>query len=219
VKAGESTRGLSRKRFFLIKGSLEQNHQSLETAAKTTVLSRDCYFSNIGASQALINWLRENDCESVYCKEIEETDVSGAKAIPEFSTAMSAVEKEFGDRELARKWLTTNLPDKLRDGFYRDRQQKLREIVKQAETLSGATVMSVMTDSKGTAYFTDLEPGTYVLSNLIATELGQTSVVWNCEVSVKQGDIATEKPYLVSNRNDRNVKCVGVEKPLPPCNK
>jgi len=42
-------------------------------------------------------------------------------------------------------------------------------------------------------------------------------VTWNCEVQVKPGDLATEKPYMVSNRKDRNVKCVGVEKPKPVC--
>jgi hypothetical protein len=36
-------------------------------------------------------------------------------------------------------------------------------------------------------------------------------------VQIKPGDIATEKPYLVSNKIDRNVKCVAVEKPLPAC--
>ena len=75
-----------------------------------------------------------------------------------------------------------------------------------------------MTDRNGTAYFTDLGPGTYVLSNLVPTELGQTLATWNCEVQVKAGDLATEKPYLVSNRKDKNVKCVAVEKPMPVCN-
>jgi hypothetical protein len=75
-----------------------------------------------------------------------------------------------------------------------------------------------MTDRNGTASFTELLPGAYVLSNLVPTDLGQTLVTWNCEVQVKQGDLATEKPYLVSNRKDRLVKCVGVEKPVPACN-
>ena len=35
--------------------------------------------------------------------------------------------------------------------------------------------------------------------------------------TLKPGDLATEKPYLISNRNDKNVKCVAVEKPLPAC--
>ena len=67
------------------------------------------------------------------------------------------------------------------------------------------------------AYFTDLGPGTYVISNVIATELGQTVVTWNCEVQMKPEDLAAEKPFLVSNRKDKLVKCVGSEKPKPVC--
>jgi hypothetical protein len=89
----------------------------------------------------------------------------------------------------------------------------LQELLKQAPA-----VQSVMTDRNGTAYFTDLGPGTYVLTNLIPTELGQMLVTWNCEVQVKAGDLATEKPYFISNRKDKLAKCVGVEKPKPVCN-
>jgi hypothetical protein len=108
--------------------------------------------------------------------------------------------------------LTNYLSPDLRDGFYKDRQRTLQTLLKQS-----GMIQSVMTDRNGTAYFTDLGPGTYVLSNLIPTELAQTLVTWNCEVQVKPGDLATEKPYLVSNRKDRLVKCVGIEKPKPPC--
>jgi len=62
--------------------------------------------------------------------------------------------------------LTVNLPDNIRDGFYRARQEELRTLIKQAETTSGATVLSVMGDRNGTAYFTDLEPGAYVISSI-----------------------------------------------------
>jgi len=215
VKADDSAplRGLSRKRFFLIPGTIEQNRVLIDAIERQALLSRDCYYQKIGASSALINWLRESDCESVYCRGVEQEFVSGPKAVPEFATAFATSQKEYGNDETARQWLTTNLAPNVRDGFYRTQQTVLQTLLKQA----GPEVHSVMTDRNGTAYFTDLGPGTYVLSNLIPTELGQTFVTWNCEVQVKPGDLATEKPYLVSNRKDRNVKCVGIEKPKPVC--
>lgn len=219
IKVGDATRGLSRKRFFLLKGSLDQNRAALDAATKINPISRDCFYRKLGASEALINWLRENDCESVYCREIDDADVVGPKAIPEFFKAMTDGQKEYGNKELARKWLTTNLSENLRDGFYKQRQASISEVLKQDQIFSGSNSISVMTDKNGTAYFTELEPGTYVLSNLIPTELGASGVLWNCELTVKPGDIATERPYQLSNRNDRNVKCVGVEKSFPACEK
>ena len=217
VKVGESTKGLSRKRFYLTKGSLEQNKALVQAIENRAVVSRDCFYRGAGASEALIAWLKESDCESVYCREIESDDLEGTSGVPEFVTAAAAGEKEFGSRELARKWLTVHLPEKLRDGFYRVRQNDLQASINQAEQISGAKVRSVMTDRNGTAYFTELEPGTYTLSNMIATELGGNAVIWNCEVQVKQDDRAFEKPYLVMNRKEKNVKCVAVERPLPAC--
>lgn len=217
VKVGDSTKGLSRKRFFLTKGSLEQNKRLVETIERRGVVSRDCYYRSAGASEALIKWLQDNDCESVYCREIQAGDITGAGAVPEFLTAIANGEKELGNRELARKWLTVNLPENLRDGFYRNRQRDLQSSIKQAEEISGAGMISVMTDRNGSAFFTGVEPGTYTLSNLLATQVGGTSLIWNCEVQVKQDDRAFEKPFLISNRKDKNVKCVAIEKPLPVC--
>lgn len=217
VKEGESTKGLSRKRFFLVKGTLEQNKTLIEAIEQRNATSRDCYYRRLGASEALIKWLKESDCESVYCREIEAEDLDGSNAVPEFKLAVSAGETEFGSRELARKWLTVKLPEKVRDGFYKQRQEELRALIKRAEEISQAPVLSVMTDTKGTAYFTELPPGTYVVSNLVPGETGNTSISWNCEIQVKPGDLATEKPYLISNVREKNVKCVGIEKPLPVC--
>ena len=215
VKATDAAplRGLARKRFYLVPGTIEQNRALVDAIERQALMTRDCYYQKIGASAALIGWLKEGDCESVYCRDVEQDFVSGPKAVPEFVTAFAAGQKEFGNDETARQWLTTNLPPDVRDGFYRTRQTALEALLKQA----GVEVQSVMTDRNGTAYFTDLGPGTYVLSNLIPSELGQTLVTWNCEVQVKPGDLATEKSYLVSNRKEKNVKCVAIEKPKPIC--
>jgi hypothetical protein len=217
VKVGQSTKGLPRKRFFLIKGSLEQNKAIVSAIEGQAFESRDCYYRGAGASEALVRWMKESDCESVYCREIAPEDVDGPGAVPEFQHAMATGEKEYGSRDLARKWLTVNLPESIRDGFYRKRQKELQTLIKHAETTSGGSVLSVMGDRNGTAYFTELEPGAYVISSLLPVEVGESSVIWNCGIQVKPGDLATERPYLISNRQDRNVKCVGTEKPLPVC--
>jgi len=220
---GNKAIGLSRKRFFLIKGSLEENKTLVEAIEHEPLISRDCYYRSIGASEALIAWLKEKDCESVYCREVEAEHIEGASAVPEFQQAVAAGEKEFGSPELARKWLVVNLNANLRSGFYTGQQQRLADLLKKAEEISKAKVLSVMTDTFGTAYFTDIEPGTYVISNLIPTEVGALAEVWNAEIKVKPGDLATELPFLISNpgnkdpRDRKNIKRVSLEKPLPAC--
>lgn len=217
VKTGETTKGLSRKRFFLIRGTLEQNKALIQATEERSVGTRDCYYRSIGASEALIKWLRESDCESVYCREIEQDDLEGTGAVPEFQRALAVSQEEFANRDLARKWLTGNLPENVRDGFYKSRQRELLKLIRQAEEISGAKVLSVMTDTKGTAYFTELPVGSYVISNLLPAENASSNIVWNCEIQVKAGDLANEKPFLISNVQERNVRCLGSEKPLPVC--
>ena len=225
VGEGTKAKGLARKRFYLIKGSLDEN-KSLFQSIERSIVSRDCYYRGIGASEALIHWLGEGDCESVYCREVEQNDLEGAAAVPEFRQAVAAGEKQLGSRELARKWFAVYLPDNIKSGFYKRQQQDLQTLLKQAEEHSKAQVLSVMTDQNGTAYFTDVEPGAYIITNMLPTELGSVSEMWQCPVKVAVSDLATatrEKPFLIANpgnkdpKDKNNIRCISVEKPLPAC--
>ena len=220
-KTGDVPRDLPRKRFFLIKGSLEENKGVIEKMKQTDLLSRECYYRKLGASEALINWLKINDCESVYCREIEEKYLAGNEAVPEFQAAYNQGLRDFKTPELARKWLAVNLSPELRAGFYNQKQEVINALVTQAERTTKTKVMSVMTDRKGTAYLTDIEPGTYTISNLVGSETEKTSILWACEKEVKVVDLAVamKRPFTLSNEKDPKVKCEIVERPLPVCAK
>ena len=217
-KTGEVTKELPRKRFFLIKGTLEENKSLIERIKQTDPMSRECYYHSKGASPALIKWLGDNDCDSVYCREIEEKYLSGNEAVPEFQAAYNQGLRDFKTPELARRWLTVNLAADIRDGFYNQKQRTIADLISLAEAAARTKVMSVMTDRKGTAYLTDIEAGTYTISNLVGSETEKTSILWACEKEVKAGNLAIAmRPLILSNEKDPKVKCEIVERPLPVC--
>lgn len=218
-KSGTASKDLARKRFFLIKGSLDENRSLIEKVKQITTPSRECYYRSKGASAALIRWLRENDCESIYCREIEEKYLSGAEVVPEFQTAFSQAGRELGSSETARRWLPNYLSREIRSGFYDEKQKVILALIADAEATTKTSVVSVMTDRKGTAYLTNIEPGTYTISNLVASETEKTSILWICEREVKATDLGTamKRPFTLSNENDPKVKCEFIEKPLPSC--
>src|SRR5438105_7759541 len=145
-KSGATTKELPRKRFFLIKGSLDQNQSLIQQIKQTDVASRECYYRAHGASEQLVKWLDENDCESVYCREIEAKYIDSNEAVHEFKAAYDQALKELKTPEVARRWLPNYLPVELRDGYYKTKTQTIEALVKQAETSTGKPVMSIMTD-------------------------------------------------------------------------
>ena len=220
-KSGDVTKELARKRFFLIKGSLDENKSLIERIKQTEVISRECYYRSKGASEALLKWLKDGDCDSVYCREVEARYVTGSEAVPEFKAAYDQGLRDFKSPELARRWLTVNLSNDIRSGFYNQQQRTIDALIAQAEAASKTRVLSVMTDRKGTAYLTDIEPGTYVVSNLVGSETESTRILWACEREVKAADLAVamKRPFTLSNEKDPKVKCEVVEQPLPVCGK
>lgn len=211
-KVNGKEKGLPRKRFYLIKGSRAENKELLARINQGTIQTRDCFYRQAKASEAFIKWLREGDCESVYCRPIEEKFVAGAEAVPEFQAAFALGAKEYKKPELARLWLTTNLSEEMRDGFYRRKQAMLKTLTGEAEAATRSKALSVMTDSRGTAYFTELEPGSYTITNLLPIEFGESQLLWTCDINIKAGD---SKTLTISTTKD--AKCEVIEKPLPAC--
>jgi hypothetical protein len=219
-KSAEGTKDLPRKRFFLISGSLEQNKSLIDRIKATNESSRECYYRSHGTSAALIKWLKDNDCETLYCREIEEKYLTGPEAVPEFQKAFEQAINELKNREVARRWLTNYLPPELRSGFYDEKQKRIQALLSGAEVTTPPRVMSIMTDRKGTGYLTNIEPGTYIISNVVASETDRTSIRWICEREVKATDLGTamKRPMILSNEKDPKVKCEVIEQPLPACN-
>jgi hypothetical protein len=218
-KSSSATKDLPRKRFFLIKGGFEQNRELIDRIKQTSLSSRECYYRSRSASSALIKWLVDNGCESAYCRLIEEKYLAGADTVPEFQAAYDQAKRELKNDELARRWLTNYLSPEIRSGFYDEKQKAIQALVGFAETSTRTGVISVMTDRKGTAYFTNIEPGIYTISNLVASETEKTSILWVCEREIKAVDLGTamKRPFTLSNEKDPKVKCEVVEKPLPVC--
>jgi hypothetical protein len=218
-KSEGATKDLPRKRFFIFRGSPEKNGRLVERIRQSALTSRQCYYRNHGASTALIKWFEENDCESVYCREIEPKYLSGAGAVPEFQAAYEQAKRELKSDELARRWLTNYLTPEIRSGFYDEKQKAIQAMQSLIETEMNTSVISVMTDRKGTAYFTNIPPGTYTISNLVPSETEKTSILWICEREIKTIDLGTamKRPFTLSNEKDPKVMCEIIERPLPSC--
>src|SRR5450432_3172177 len=208
-KAADALKAVGRKRFFLIKGTLQDNNSVIESMKQGPLTSRECYYRRIGASDKLIAWLKDGDCESVFCRKVETEFTEGEHAVPEFekAVAVGTGKKEFFfDRNVARDWLVVNLPEKIRSGFYDEQQANIKTIVSLAEAASRASSLSVMTDSRGVAYFTDVpvppdkdKKFVYVISNIVPAEIAGHSVIWNCQIELTSEDAGGEKQYLIPN--------------------
>ncbi len=239
------TEKLDRKRFYLIRGSRQQNAGLLKNVAETSVTSRDCYYADLRRNGRKISdkffcWLKTNDCESPYCREVKTKEE--ALSVPEFATAYNIGLREYKQSALALKWITTNLPDDIRDGYYRQQKNVLGKLVDLAK-LAGQEAtrlkkgsagkndgfQSIMTDRLGNGYFLEVDivppekkkTETYLITNLLPTVFGDTGYVWSCEV-----EIDPSKQIQINLRNEiGKKKCEVATKKLtevctlPDCSK
>lgn len=213
VKIDNKQEKLSRKRFYILPGGLKENRALLDRIKSAEITSRDCFYAKAQASPELVCWLQAENCESPYCRRIEQPDV---EKVPEFKAAYQKGLTQYARKpDLARLWLTTNLSPIFVSGYYKEQQTLLKKILGDAKP-----VQSTMTDSTTVkAIFVDLpmagaKTGKFTISNILPIEIGGKSYVWSCEA-----DVSTEKRGIVRMPDaGKTVKnCEVVIKDLTAC--
>src|SRR4051794_22473948 len=71
----EKVNPLTRKRFYLFAGGLAENKGMTDRVHNTPAQSRDCFYASQKASACLVDWLRQLNCESVFCRTVTQEDV------------------------------------------------------------------------------------------------------------------------------------------------
>jgi hypothetical protein len=91
----------------------------------------------------------------------------------------------------------------LRIGFYKEKAKWLDAAIKEAEkssALPAGTIRTAMTDRRGVAYFYDLCPGTYYISNLAPVEVDGQSLVWETTAITIKGPEAGGQDQLTTTQ-------------------
>jgi hypothetical protein len=201
LQQGEGT-PLARKRLYL--SSCPFNLDRLQSAPRAP--TRKNYYTGIKASPPLIKWLEDNNCDTIYCRELRREEVTcqmtDAACVPEFVRAYNeALRKLKNNEELARKWVTNYEPlsaPELRVGFYNEKTKWLSTLVRaaeQASALAAGTIRTAMTDMRGVAYFYDLCPGTYYISSLAPVEVRGEAFTWETTaITIKAPRAGEEQP-------------------------
>jgi hypothetical protein len=173
--------------------------------------SRRSYYAGLKASPQLIKWLEANNCDTVYCRELRREEVTckttDADCVPEFVNAYTeALGKLKGNMELARKWITNYAPlssPELRVGFYTAKTKWLGAVVaavEKAANLPSGTVRSAVTNKRGVAYFYDLCPGAYYVSNIAPLEIQSDRLIWETlAIKIGKPDVLETIPVSLSN--------------------
>jgi hypothetical protein len=216
VKIDGKQERMKRKRFYLFRGGLVANKPLIDRLRNAEFVSRDCFYCRMNASPEFRSWLKAEDCESPFCREISAED---AARVPEFKAAMTKGSQLFARKPaLAREWLTINLTPGLRDGFYLERKKTIDAVLAGVRPL-----MSGMTDSVSIkSIFIDIPINppagktteTFLISNIAPFEIGTKGYVWACEVEIGPEKKAVRSLPEPGKRAD---KCEVFVRDLPLC--
>ena len=218
VKIDGKQERLKRKRFYIFRGGLAANKALVDRLRAAEFVSRDCFYCRMNASPQFRSWLKAEDCESPFCRDITAED---AARVPEFKAALDKGATQFARKPaLAREWLTTNLAPALRDGFYLQRKSAVDRVLAGVKPL-----MTGMTDSVTVkAIFIDIPVApaagksteTFLVSNIAPIEVGGKSFIWACEVEIG-ADKKAVRSLPVPEPGKRADKCEVFVRDLPAC--
>jgi len=178
----------------------------------STAPSRKSYYTG-KASPQLIKWLEDNNCDTVYCRPLEEREVtcsttSDKNCVPEFVQAYNLALAELKNKDRARKWITNYEPlskPELRTGFYEKKKEWLKATIvaiEDASKLKRGTIRTATTDKNGQVYFYDLCPGTYYISNVAPAEIGSDRIIWETTaIAIEESETLTKKSLTDLKRN------------------
>lgn len=212
VKAGDKL-SLARKRFYLFAGGIKENEALIERIKGAEIVSRDCYYTQINASACLISWLRQENCETPFCRKIVRDDLARVK---EFEAAYNKGLPLYGGKpNIALDWVANNLSANIASGFYLQQKSIILQILKGQKPVESA----MTTAAAALATFVNIpvgdKPGTFLVSNVLPVEVGNKSYVWICEVSV-QANKEVKLP-LNSDLTKKTKGCTVSVKDLKTC--
>jgi hypothetical protein len=210
---------LKQKRFYLIRGSKDDNKPLIDRLETADLKSRDCYYCALKVSSGFMDWLHDGDgtCESPYCRPIIPEDIN---KVPEFKAAADRGAKQFNKKPvIGQRWLVTSLDRSLSSGFFDTRAAYLRSVlagtvpVAEAMTDNGSSVQALFANvplgsAEGTSKF--------LVSNLVPIELGQRSYIWVCEINLGTEKLV-KQTLEAPDASKTSKNCQIIVRDIPKC--
>jgi hypothetical protein len=198
IKSGGKL-ALGRKRFYLFSGNAKDNAALIERIKNAQIMSRDCYYSGINASACLIDWLRQENCETPFCRKIEKADLANVR---EFQAAYTKGLPLYGRKpNIALDWVANNLPANIASGYYLQQRTLIEQILKGVRPVESAMTTAGAAQAQFVNIPVGAAPSPVVISNVLPVEIGGKSYVWTCDTTV-----AAKKLTIILNTDPTKQK-------------
>ncbi len=204
---------LSRKRFYLFSGGLAENKDLIDGLTTAETISRDCFYAGLKASPCFIEWLKQGNCESPFCRAVKREEIAG---VPEFQAAYTKGQAAYAKRpDLAVGWLLNNMPSEITSGYYRQQRALVERLI-----ATRRPIQSILSTAAGAEAVFAGVPVTgkstkYVISNVLPVEIDNKVYTWACEIEVRMGKPSSLILALPLDPKRKN--CVLVEKDVKVC--